>query len=197
MTRTSFLSQQELDALGLRACGRDVKISRFANLYAPGSLSIGDHSRIDDFCILSGDITLGVCVHVAPQCLLFGASGLVLEDFSGLSSRVAIYTESEDYVAGNSLTNPTVPAPFRKVVDAGAVRLGRHAIVGCGAVILPGASLGEGTSIGALSLVRGQLEPWSVYAGNPAVRVGRRRSRTILRLEAELRAAWQRGEEPC
>jgi len=195
MTPPSFLFEEELRALGLRALGRDVKISRHANIYSPGQLSIGDHSRIDDFCILSGEITLGACVHVAPQCLLFGARGILLEDFSGLSSRVAIYTESDDYVAGTSLTNPTVPAPYRKITDAGSVRLGRHAIVGCGAVILPGSSLGEGTSIGAMSLVRGSLDPWSVYTGNPAVKAGRRRSRTMLRLEAELRAAWAEGED--
>jgi acetyltransferase-like isoleucine patch superfamily enzyme len=197
MTGSSFLSEPELADLGLRACGRGVQISRHANLYAPGLLSLGDHARIDDFCILSGEITLGACVHVAPQCLLFGARGIVLEDFSGLSSRVAIYTESDDYVAGHSLTNPTVPAPYRRIQDGGPVHLGRHVIVGCGAVLLPGVIAGEGTSIGALSLVRGALEAWSVYAGNPAERVGRRRSRTILRLEGELRAAWARGEDPC
>jgi acetyltransferase-like isoleucine patch superfamily enzyme len=197
MTRSSFLSLDELVALGLRSCGRGVKISRYANLYAPHLLSIGDHSRIDDFCILSGDVTVGACVHVAPQCLLFGAKGIVLEDFSGLSSRVAIYTESDDYVMGSGLTNPTVPASFRKILDEGAVRLGRHAIVGCGAVILPGTTLGEGTSIGALSLVRGELETWSVYAGNPAEKRAQRQSRSILRLEAELREAWAKGEAPC
>jgi dTDP-4-amino-4,6-dideoxy-D-glucose acyltransferase len=197
MTRASFLSQEELDALGLRSCGRGVKISRHANLYAPHLLSIGDHSRIDDFCILSGEITLGVCVHVAPQCLLFGVRGIVLEDFAGLSSRVAIYTESEDYVGGTSLTNPTVPAPYRRITDAGPVRLGRHALVGCGSVLLPGTTLGEGTSVGALSLVRGELEAWTVWTGNPAAKRGRRRSRTMLRLEAELREAWARGEDPA
>lgn len=195
MMLDSFLSKEELDSLGLRCCGRNAKISRHANLYAPHLLSIGDHSRIDDFCILSGEITLGACVHVAPQCLLFGARSIVLEDFSGLSSRVAIYTESDDYVAGTSLTNPTVPSAFRRIVDAGPVKLGRHAIVGCGAVLLPGSTLGEGTAIGALAVVRGELDAWSVYAGNPAIKAGRRRSRTILRMEAELRAAWAKGAD--
>jgi acetyltransferase-like isoleucine patch superfamily enzyme len=197
MTANSFLGPEELGSLGLRACGRGVKLSRFARIYHPEKLSLGDHCRIDDFCILSGEITLGACVHLAPQCLLFGASGIVMEDFSGLSSRVAIYTESDDYVAGASLTNPTVPSPYRHVSDAGPVRLGKHVIVGCGAVILPSSHLAEGVSIGALSLVRGTLEPWTVHSGNPAVKAGRRRSRTILRLEAELREAWARGEDPC
>jgi dTDP-4-amino-4,6-dideoxy-D-glucose acyltransferase len=197
MSADSFLTPEELDALGLRAYGRGVKISRFARIYHPDRLSLGDHCRIDDFCILSGEITLGTCIHLAPQCLLFGARGIVMEDFSGLSSRVAIYTESDDYVSGTSLTNPTVPAPYRHVTDAGPVRLNKHVIVGCGAVILPGSDLGEGVSIGALSLVRGVLEPWTVHCGNPAVKAGRRRSRTILRLETELREAWARGEAPC
>jgi galactoside O-acetyltransferase len=42
--------------------------------------------------------------------------------------------------------------------------------------------IGEGVAIGALSLVRGGLEAWGIYAGVPASRM-RERSRGLLQQE--------------
>lgn len=182
----SFYSEDELKSLGLGSYGRKVKISRLASIYQPELLTIGDHSRIDDFCILSGAITIGRYVHVAAFCALYGAQGITLEDFSSLAARVSVYSVSDDYVYGAGLTNPTVPVPYKKISDQGPVALKRHATVGCHSVIMPSSTLGIGVSVGALSLVRGNLEDWGIYTGAPAERRARRRSQMILRLEAQL-----------
>jgi galactoside O-acetyltransferase len=145
-------------------------------------MAIGDNVRIDDFCVLSGAITLGSHIHIAAYCALFGTAGITMADFAGLSSRVSIYSMSEDY-SGQSLTNPTIPEKFRRL-DSAPVSIGRHAIVGSGSIILPGAAIGDGVAIGALSLVRGQLEPWSVYTGVPARRA-KERSQGLLDHEVE------------
>ncbi|WP_348638403.1 hypothetical protein [Paraburkholderia sp. D15] len=44
-------------------------------------------------------------------------------------------------------------------VKVAPVHLGRHVIVGSGSVILPGCALGEGVSVGAMSLVTKTLKP--------------------------------------
>ena len=62
--------------------------------------------------------------------------------------------------------------------------IGRHVVVGAGSVILPGCSIGEGTTVGALSLVNRPLDPWMIYVGAP-VRALRERCRDLLQLEAE------------
>lgn len=185
---TSWLDAAELADLGLRSVGSDVRISRFARLYGADRMSIGDHVRIDDFCILSADepMRIGRNVHIAAYCGLFGAAGLELLDFSNLSSRISIYTVSDDY-SGASLTNPTVPAAYR-FPETGPVRIGRHAIVGAGAVILPGVSLGEGAAVGSLSLVVRSIPAWSIAVGVPA-RVIKARGRGLLDHEAAYLAA--------
>ena len=188
----AYLSDSALERLGLAAYGRRVQISDKASIHGAARISLGDDVRIDDFCVLSAGeegIGIGCYVHVACQCTLIGKARIELEDFSGLSARVAVYSSSDDY-SGESLTNPTVPAEFRRVTDA-AVRIGRHVIVGAGAVILPGVVIGEGAAVGALTLVAKSLEPFAVYSGVPARRVGPR-SRALVDLEARLRAA--RGE---
>ena len=182
MTHTSYYSDAELSALGFAHVGRNVRISRHTSLYGTGGMSIGDNVRIDDFCVLSGRIALGSHIHIAAYCGLFGGGGITLGDFAGLSSRVSIYSESEDY-SGTCLTNPTIPDAYRRI-DSAPVTLGRHTIVGAGAVILPGADIGDGSSVGALSLVTRPLDPWGVYAGVPARRL-KARKKDLLEKERD------------
>jgi maltose O-acetyltransferase len=47
------------------------------------------------------------------------------------------------------------------------VRIGRRVFVGAGAVILPGSNIGDDSVVGALAVVRGEVPPGSVVAGNP------------------------------
>ncbi|MBD3830902.1 MAG: acyltransferase, partial [Arcobacter sp.] len=59
-----------------------------------------------------------------------------------------------------------------------------HSIVGASSVIMPGVTLGEGTSIGAMSLILKSTEPWGIYVGNPAKRL-KDRKKDLLDLEKE------------
>lgn len=179
----TFFTYQEVAKLGLAHVGKDVRISRLASLHNPAGISVGDHARIDDFCILSageGGIEIGQYVHLAVFASLIGKGKIALGDFSNLSSRVSIYSSNDDY-SGQYMTNPTVPPQFTNVTS-GPVSIGRHAIVGSGAVILPNVSIGEAAAIGALSLVRDDCEPFGIYVGAPARYVKQRR-RELLEIE--------------
>lgn len=183
------LDTAQLTALGLRACGEDVRISDRASIYNPAAISLGNHVRIDDFCILSpgtGGIVIGDYVHIAAYTCLIGAARISLGDFANLSSRISVYSSSDDY-SGESMTNPMVPGAYKNV-QSEEVIIGRHVIVGSGSVILPGVELGEGVAVGALSLVRSDCIPFSIYAGTPARRLGDR-SRNLLSVEAQFRAS--------
>jgi galactoside O-acetyltransferase len=79
------------------------------------------------------------------------------------------------------MTNPLIPEEF-KSVDHRPVIVGRHAIVGCGSVILPGAIIGEGCAVAALSMVKKDCNPFGIYAGIPARRI-RERSMRLLDVE--------------
>lgn len=191
----SYYSDTELAALGWKRVGRNVRVSRKASIYNPQSIEIGDDSRIDDFCLLSpgaDGIVIGRNVHLAAYSSLIGAARIALEDFTGLSSRVSIYSSSDDY-SGHSMTNPTVPPEFTCVRHA-PVRLARHTIVGAGSVILPGVTLHEGCAVGALSLVRKDCNAFGIYAGNPARLIGTR-ARDLLELEARFMAATPQREQ--
>ena len=67
----SFYSEKELQQMNFKYIGKNVLVSRKASIYGIENISIDDNSRIDDFCILSGNITIGKNVHIAAACLFF------------------------------------------------------------------------------------------------------------------------------
>lgn len=183
-----YMTDEQIHAMGLRFVGAGVKISTRCAIYDPESISIGHRSRIDDFCIVSGNVTIGDHCHITPQCLIAGGRpGIELADFCTLAYGVRLFAQSDDYTGG-SLTNSTIPPEFKRETLA-TVRLMKHVIVGANSCVLPGVTVAEGCSVGAMSLVTRSTEPWGIYYGIPAVR-RRERSRDLLRLETEfLKAA--------
>lgn len=191
-SKMNVLTDEELSRLGLASVGSNVRIHSTVQFFGANHVSIGDNVRIDCFSIISAGsegVSIGSHVHIAAGCYLFGNSAAIrLEDFCGLSSRVSVYSCTDDYVNG-WMTNPTVPNNFRQP-RLGPVVLERHAIVGAGCVILPGVRIGLGAAVGALTVVRKSVAGGSIVHGNP-MRVLRRRRNVarLLDLEAGFRSS--------
>lgn len=180
----SFLSETQLSKIPFKFLGKNVKISEKCSIYHPELIEIHDHSRIDDFCVISGKVVIGRYVHIAVFCNVAGGSeGIVFNDFSGLAYGCHVFTQSDDY-SGQTLTNPTIPSKYKSETKK-SITIGKHCIVGTGSLIFPGVNLAEGTAVGAASVVRKSTEEWSIYLGNPAKKI-KPRSRNLLALEAQL-----------
>ncbi len=177
-----FLSQYDIKKIGFKKVGHNVSISDKTSIYSPHLIEIGDNVRIDDFCILSPGKLLLIKnnVHIACHCTLIGQEQITLDDFSGLSSRVSLYSSSDDY-SGEFMTNPTIPKDFTNVISS-AVYIGKHVIVGAGSIILPGSILNEGVAVGALSITKGILDGWYIYGGAPCRKL-KPRSTNLLEIE--------------
>jgi galactoside O-acetyltransferase len=182
-----YFTENNLKDMGFKHLGKHVRIAKNCTIVGLENIEIGDNVRIDDFCSLlaagQGYLRIGSFVHIAGYCLLAAGSGIIMEDFTGLSPGSRIFSRSDDYT-GEHLTNPTVPSKFTGVT-CGEVILKRHVIVGSGSVILPGVVIGEGSAVGALSLVMRSLDEWGVFFGCPARKV-KDRSRNLLHLEEQL-----------
>jgi len=177
----TYYSKEELKSLGLKQYGTNVKISRHAIIYKPEELEIGNNVRIDDFTTISGKVKLGSYIHIAQTCGLYGAeAGITMDDFTTLSSHSLIYAVSDDY-SGHSLACTMIPEQYRPADINAPVHLEKYALVGCMSVILPGVTIGEGSSVGAMTLCNKSLEPWGMYVGIPARRI-KERSREFLAL---------------
>ncbi|MBY8974412.1 hypothetical protein KHP62_01250 [Rhodobacteraceae bacterium NNCM2] len=189
-----YFESEDLRAMGFAEVGEDVRIGRNCTVIGAENISLGAHIRIDGptaIIAASGWLKIASHVHIGGGCHLSCAGGIEMADFSGLSQGVRLYSVTDDY-SGGALTNPTVPAEFTNA-RAGTVRLGRHVIIGAGSVVLPDVTIGEGSAVGALTLVNASLAPWGVYAGQPAAWL-RARSKELLEAEAAFLAS--RGT-PC
>ena len=109
----SYYKQDELKKLGFLRLGKNVKISDRASIYNCNQICIGDNSRIDDFCVISGKIKIGKNVHITPMCLIAGGEkGIVFEDFVTIAYGVKVFSQSDDY-SGTTMTNSTIPKKYK------------------------------------------------------------------------------------
>ena len=184
-----YLTENELAAAGFKSIGENVKISKTCNIVGLSNIEIGSNVRIDAYTsiIAAGDgfARFGSFIHIAGYCGIYAGHGVTMEDFSGLSAGVKVYSGTDDY-SGRFMTNPTVPAKYTNV-KSGHVQLRRHVIIGTGSIVLPSVIANEGAAVGALSLINKNLDAWAVYAGTP-VRKLRERHRDLLALEEALRS---------
>ena len=179
----AYLTENQLQQLGFKSLGKNVKVSDKASIYNYDQIEIGDNSRIDDFCILSGNIKIGKYCHITPMCLIAGGEhGVDIADFCTLAYGVKVFSQSDDY-SGESMVNSLIPKKYKNEYFA-QVTINQHVIIGAGAVIFPGVSLGEGSSIGSMSLVLKSTQAWGIYVGVPAKRI-KERSKKLLVLVNE------------
>lgn len=179
----AYLTNKQLQAIGFRFIGEKVKISDKASIYNPESIVLGDHSRIDDFCVVSGKVSIGKYCHVTPMCLVAGGTpGITLSDFCTLAYGVKVFAQSDDY-SGSTMANSLVPKKFKNEYLAEVI-LERQVIVGAGSIIFPGVTIREGCAVGAMTLINKSTQPWGIYAGNPARRI-KDRKQDLLELEGK------------
>lgn len=177
---TSFYSEQELRELGLKSYGKDVKLSRYTRIYSPEMISIGNNVRIDDFCILSGKISIGSNVHISAFVALYGNMGITLEDYTGISPRTSIFSAMDDF-SGDFLIGP-IHDEEQTNVTGGEVILKRFSQIGAHCIVFPNITIGEGTIVGACSMVNKSLVSWSMCWGTPAIK-HKQRKRNLLKLK--------------
>lgn len=184
---TGYYTSDELRDFGFAHVGENVAIAKNCTIIGLPNIWLGEGTRIDAFCsiIATGPLVFDGRNHIGGHCHLVTRGGLTVGTYSGFSQGVKIYTASDDY-SGRSMAGPCVPEEFTNYSVA-AIDVGKHVIVGAGSVVLPGAHLGEGVTVGAMSLVTKPLDPWGVYFGTPAKRLKDRR-RDLLALEAQLDA---------
>lgn len=174
----SFYTTEELLAIGFNKVGQNVYVSRKASIYSPAKISIGNNVRIDDFCILSGQITLGSHIHISAFCALYGARHIEMEDYTGLSPRCTVFSATDDF-AGDFLVGPMVDPSYTNV-SGGKVHIQKFSQIGASCVILPNIVIGEGVAVGSMSLVNKSLQDWGIYVGVPALRL-KERSKNLLK----------------
>ncbi len=182
-----YWTEAELADFGcFKAIGNNVKIAKNCTISAPENISIGDNVRIDGYTIIVADkgcLVIGNYVHIAAGCCLFAGGGIFINDFCNISHHCCFYSRNDDF-SGECLVGPMIPRHLIKV-HSDKIILCRHSLLGSKCVVLPGSTVCDGVAVGALSLVKGYLDPWCIYGGVPARYIGKRSSK-LLELEKQV-----------
>lgn len=185
-----YYNEKDLTRFGIRLVGKNVLLHTSCNVIGYENIWIGDNVRIDGFCTIIANgpmpLNIGSYVHIGGYCLLIAGAGIDICDFVAVSWGCKLFSKSDDY-SGHSMTNPTVPEEYTNV-KKGAITLNKHVIIGSSSVILPNITIGEGTAVGAQSLITKNLKPWKIYFGAPA-RILKSRSKELLKKEKALKEA--------
>ena len=126
--------------------GDNVKIAKFCSIYGSSEhlLEIGENSYVGMFSILNGySAKLKIGKHVS------------------IAQNVNIMTDS----GPNASPLMQTLYPIKK----GEVIIEDHAWIGAGVVIMPNVRIGRCCIIAANSFLTTDAQPYSLYAGNPAV----------------------------
>lgn len=182
-----YYTAEELNQLGFKSIGDNVRISKTTTIYNCNKIRIGSNVRIDNFCVIaiSGEATLSIgdYVHISAYNFINGLANIEIENFVTTAPYVRIFSSSDDY-SGHYLTNTTVPKHMIGTVSSN-VLLKKHTIIGTGSTIIQGVTLEIGTAVAAHSFVNRSTKEFTIVGGVPA-RFLKIRSREVLELEKRI-----------
>jgi acetyltransferase-like isoleucine patch superfamily enzyme len=138
--------------------GRDVKLSRFINLYG---CEIGDETKIGAFVEIQKNASVGKCCKISSHTFI--CEGVTIEDNVFVGHGVMFINDSypRATAAGGSLQTEADWKVEKTVIKQGAS-------IGSGATILANVCVGENAIVGAGAVVTKDVPPNAIVAGNPA-----------------------------
>jgi acetyltransferase-like isoleucine patch superfamily enzyme len=138
--------------------GRDVKLSKFINLYG---CEIGDETKIGAFVEIQKNASVGKCCKISSHTFI--CEGVAIEDNVFVGHSVTFINDSYPRAtrAEGGLQTESDWQVERTVVKRGAS-------IGSGCTILANITIGENALVGAGSVVTKNVPANAIVAGNPA-----------------------------
>lgn len=170
----------------LKYCGKNVILNAMCKIMRAENMEIGDYSRILDFAYIDAgkSLKIGKYSLITWHCLIEGGANTIIGDrvFVGPGTKLLTST----YKFNGYYTNEFLPEGCR-AIQYGDIILEDDSYIGANSVIMPGVKVGEGALVGSNSFVNKNLDPWGIYVGNPAKKIGEREKPTPER-EAIIKA---------
>lgn len=129
--------------------GKGTEIKDYVIIQSFSCIKIGENCQINPFTVLyGGDIFIGNDVMIAPHCMI--ASG------------------NHDY------KQTEMPMRYAGILTKGPIIIEDDVWIAAHVTITDGVKIGKGAVIAANSCVTKNVEPYAIYAGVPAKKVGTR-----------------------
>jgi galactoside O-acetyltransferase len=157
----------------LRSCGKGVKIYPMAKITFPHVVDLADNCRIGDFVfIFAGEgVKIGEHTDVQPHTVFWGGGLTILGDRVSTGPGTVFLSATYSHAAGLKMVDGLGEGAAKAI--GGKLVVGNDVYIGAKSVIMP-VTIGEGAVIGAGSFVNKDLDPWGIYVGSPAKKIGER-----------------------
>ncbi len=156
----------------LKKCGVGVRLAPLTKILKPEVIEIGDHSRIRDFAFIWGGlgVKIGKFTDIQPHVVIWGGGEVEIGDYVSVACGTVLLTAVYGYQGGFRMCDG-VP---KEQVDTlfGKLIIKNDVYIGANCTLMPNITIGEGTIVGAGSFVNKDCEPWSIYVGSPAKKIG-------------------------
>lgn len=110
------------------------------------------------YCDYGTNIYAGKNLFINFNCVILDCAKVSLGDNVFLAPNVQIYTAHHPVIASERIKGPELASP---------ITIKNNVWLGGGAIVCPGVTIGENTTIGAGSLVTRSIPPNMLAAGNP------------------------------
>lgn len=137
-------------------------------------IEIGAHAVVDSFVKFkpaggSGDVLIGSRTVINSGCVLYTGNGIKIGNNVAIAANCTFAPVNHAYVDRSRLIREQGFLPSK-----GGILIEDDVWIGANCVLLDGTVLRQGCVIGAGSVVRGEIEAYTVNAGQPLRTVGRR-----------------------
>lgn len=117
----------------------------------------------------TGDVHIGRNSYINSGVVIYSGNGVTIGEGVLVAANCTFAPVNHEYRARDKTIMEQRFQPSR-----GGIVVEDDVWIGANCVILDGAVLRKGCVVGACSLVKGELESYSVYAGNPLRKIGHR-----------------------
>ena len=153
-------------------------ISEFADIedsVLDTKICIGADSVIDSFVKIkpaggSGDVVIGDKVTVNSGCILYTGNGITIGNHVLIAANCVFSPVNHEYRRKDILIKDQ---RFKKT--RGGIIIEDDVWIGAGCVILDGSIIRKGAVVGAMSLVRDEIDEYTIVGGNPLKVLGLRK----------------------
>lgn len=167
--------QQEFDVITIHPLA---KVSGFADIEDSvhgTQIKVGAHSFIDSFVKVkpaggTGDLIIGEHVVINSGCVLYTGNGVRIGNHVAIAANCTLAPVNHAYEKRGLLIRDQ-----RFLPSKGGIVIEDDVWIGANCVLLDGALLRQGCVVAAGSVIREELEAYTLYAGNP-LRPMRRRT---------------------
>lgn len=154
------------------------KISKFADIEESirgTKIIIDDEAVVDSFVKIkpvggTGDIYIGKKSYINSGTVIYSGNGVSIGNYVLIASNCTLAPVNHEY---RSKDKTIIEQRF--MPSKGGILIEDDVWIGANTVILDGTIIKKGVVIGAGSLVRGELEAYGIYSGNPLQLKGHRK----------------------